>query len=161
MIDSSAIKFKKLLPTAIVPTMASIGANCWDVFAAEDVEFLPGEIKLVRTGLAIEPPPGLRFNMYIRSSTSLKRGFSLANGVAIIDDCYRGDFTIQLMNIKNEWDVMTNTLKWQRNKVSQGDKIAQIELVNAVDPLVWHFEEVDVLFNTERGEKGFGSSDKV
>lgn len=162
------IKLKKLHPDAIMPTKGDPDAACYDLYALEDVDFGPGEIKLVRTGWAMEAPKGWRFNLYVRSSTPLKKYFSLANGVGIIDWSYRGECMVQLMNIKvdnqriyandpqdkyGEFDQRIRI--FTENRIRKGDKIAQIELVLSISA---NLEVVDELSNTERGTGGFGST---
>lgn len=172
------IKLKKLHPDAILPTIGSEDAACYDLYALEDVEFKPGEIKLVKTGWAIDPPLGWRTNIYVRSSTSLKKDFMLANSVGIIDADYRGELCVQLMNIKletikiciplwyqNEFEILTNFITkditvFGTNIIKRGDKIAQFELVPHNPARGFPIEEVDQLSETQRGEGGFGSSGK-
>lgn len=141
------LKLKKLHPDAIMPTLGSKSAACYDLYALEDTTFNLDEIKLVRTGWAAELPPGYRLNLYVRSSTPLKRGYMLANSVGIIDNDYRGEIMIQLIRIsKSEF---TDTIK-------AGEKIAQIEIVKYES--ITDIVIVDELSSTERGDGGFGST---
>lgn len=154
------LKVKLLNDKAMSPKV-HLGA-CWDIYSAEDVSFLPGEIKLVGCGFAIETSPGYRFNLYLRSSTPINKGFILANSVGIIDPSYRGEIKIQLMNIKNQAEIIPGgyNLQWLPNEVKIGDRLAQLELVPC------HFDEsfdlkptiVDELSETKRNSGGFGST---
>jgi len=144
------LKVKKVHKDAILPSQTHKEDACWDLIACEDVDFGPGEIRLVDTGLQIEPPPGWRLNIYVRSSTPSKKKFILANSVGIIDSTYRGNLGIQLMNIA----VAHNNLV--HNKINKGDRIAQIELVR--DRPECKIIEVQELSSTIRGSGGFGST---
>jgi len=152
------IKIKRLHPDAVLPTKGSNKAACWDLYALEDVEFKPAEVKLVRTGWAFEPPEGYRFNLYVRSSTPLKKGFILSNGVGIIDADYRGDVMLSLMNVNgNESSDFEHV--FYSNKIKKGDKVGQLELVvDNSESLLNQIAQVQELSDTNRGEGGFGST---
>lgn len=165
------LKLKKLHPDAIQPTIGTPESACFDLYALEDVDFQPGEIKLVRTGWSAEPPAGFRINIYVRSSTSLKKHFTLANNVGIIDVDYRGELCVQLRNVKmhsqriygndpfdayGECDQYIEIL--DENYIRKGEKIAQFELVPS-NPAKWfNLNIVEELTETQRGISGFGST---
>ena len=73
-----------------LPAYESTGAAAFDLAAAEDVTIAPGEMALVPTGLVIEVPPGMFLAIFARSSTPLKRGLMVANGVGVVDSDYCG-----------------------------------------------------------------------
>jgi len=166
---TNRIKWKMLSTEAIAPERGSEQAACWDLFALEDVEFGPGEIKVVKTGWACEVPDGYRTNIYVRSSTPLKKGFILANSIGIIDRDYRGDLGIQLMNVRTTPGLVQlrdpdsglfysdETAYLQKNRIKRGDKIAQIEVVTALGE-EFGSSIVDELNQTKRGAGGFGST---
>ena len=61
----------------------------------------PGRVALVRTGLIIEVPTGHFLGIFARSSTPLKRGLLVANGVGVIDPDYSGpkdEVMVQVLN---------------------------------------------------------------
>lgn len=152
------LKFKRLSTEAVAPERGSENAACFDLFALEDVEFGPGEIKLVKTGWACEVPKGCRTNLYVRSSTPIKKGFILANSVGIIDNDYRGELMVQLMNVKTTDAVrLKDTAVFTKNRIKKGQKIAQLEVVLNTGPEV-KVVEVDELSDTKRGAGGFGST---
>ena len=155
------IKLKQLDPKAITPTKGSEQSTCWDLYALEDVRFLPGEIKLVRTGWAAQPPDDFRLNIYVRSSTPIKKGFVLANGVGIIDADYRGELLVQLLNVKSAPYLYPGGASKddEENYIRAGDKIAQLELVP--DRSNFYLNQITIvseLDETERGEGGIGST---
>jgi dUTP pyrophosphatase len=88
-----------------LPVYSSPGAAAFDLAAADDVEIGPGEIKLVGTGLVVAVPDGHFLAIFARSSTPLKRGLMVANGVGVLDADYCGpndELKVQLLNVTNE-----------------------------------------------------------
>lgn len=153
------LKIKKLSENAIAPSVGNPTDACFDLYALEDVEFNPFEIKLVRTGIAIELPENFRSNIYARSSTPLKKDFMLANSVGIIDNGYRGEIMVQLLNIAVDKDSRhKGSVVFSNNKISRGDKIAQLEVVKAISADSIFVQIVDNLSETTRGQGGFGST---
>jgi dUTP pyrophosphatase len=92
----------RLRPSVPLPVYSSPGAAAFDLAAADDVEIGPGEIKLVGTGLVIGVPHGHFLAIFARSSTPLKRGLMVANGVGVLDADYCGptdELKVQLLNV--------------------------------------------------------------
>jgi dUTP pyrophosphatase len=124
---------------------ATSEAAGFDLAAAHDVTVAPGRIALVRTGLVIEVPPGFFLAIFARSSTPLKRGLAVANGVGVIDPDYSGpndEVMIQLLNFTN-----------QEVPIARGDRLAQ-GIVLPAPRVTW--EEVAELRDVTRG--GFGAT---
>ncbi len=113
-----------------------------DLFSAEDETLLPGEYKLVSTGLSIAIPPGYAGFVYPRSGLALKHGVTVLNADGVIDPGYRGEIGVILIN--------HGTGAFQ---IQQGDRIAQL-IVQQVARVRW--QEVENLKSTERGAGGFG-----
>jgi dUTP pyrophosphatase len=89
-------------PRATIPTYSTSGSAAFDLAASEDVEIPPGEIRLVGTGLVLAVPDGYFLAIFARSSTPLRRGLVVANGVGVLDSDYRGpndEVKVQLLNI--------------------------------------------------------------
>ena len=105
----------------------------------------PGQIALVRTGLVIEVPTGHFLGIFARSSTPLKRGLIIANGVGVIDPDYSGP---------ND-EVMVAVLNFTRADVlvTRGDRLAQAVVLPA-PRVTW--QEVTELRQITRG--GFGAT---
>ena len=105
----------------------------------------PGQIALVRTGLIIEVPAGHFLGIFARSSTPLKRGLLVANGVGVIDPDYSGPTD----------EVMVQVLNFTQNDVHvrRGDRLAQ-GIVLAAPRVTW--EEVETIRQATRG--GFGAT---
>ena len=142
------LKVKKLHPDAILPTYATAGSACFDLYSidAGKVGGSQGRCTLrLRTGLAFEVPPGHVMQVFSRSGHGFKYGIRLANCVGVIDSDYRGEVEVMLVA-----DSPSCTLD-----VGKGDRIAQAIVVPFErQELAWAEE----LTETARGAAGFGST---
>lgn len=137
-------KFVKLRDNAHIPTKGSDKAAGYDLYATEGAYIMPGQTRLIPTGLAIQPPEGFCAKIYARSGIAVKRGLRPANCVGICDEDYTGEFMVALHNDSPEMQT-----------INDGERIAQLafEPYYSVD-----FVEVTSLDETERGHGGFGST---
>jgi dUTP pyrophosphatase len=104
-------------PSVPLPTYETPGAAGFDLAAAEDVEVPARAIRLVGTCLVIKVPEGHFLAVFARSSTPLKRGLMVANGVGVIDSDYCGandEVKIQVINVSD-----------RAVSVRRGDRLAQ------------------------------------
>ena len=141
------LKIKRLDPTVPLPGYGTEEAAGFDLASAHDVTVGPGQIALIRTGLVVEVPTGHFLAIFARSSTPLKRGLAVANGVGVIDPDYSGpndEVMIQVLNFTNA-DV----------SVRRGDRLAQAIVLQA--PRV-SWNEVAEIREVTRG--GFGATGK-
>jgi dUTP pyrophosphatase len=139
------LNIKRLDSTIPLPAYGTDEAAGFDLAAAHDLTVRPREIALVRTGLVIEVPTGHCLAIFARSSTPLKRGLQVANGVGIIDPDYNGpadEVMIQVLNFTNA-DV----------EIRRGDRLAQGIILPA--PRV-RWQEVTEIQQVTRG--GFGAT---
>ncbi len=129
-----------------LPCYATAGAAGMDLLAAvvEPVIVGPGERKLIPTGLTVALPPGYEMQIRPRSGLALRHGITLPNTPGTIDEDYRGEIGVILLNLGTEAFV-----------VERGARIAQAVLA-PVSHAVWR--EVDSLDVTERNAGGFGST---
>ena len=88
------IGFKKLHPDAILPTYATAGAACFDLYAVDNAVVLPGDCVALRTGLAVNLPANLALLIYSRSGHGFKYGVRLVNCVGVIDSDYKGEIMV-------------------------------------------------------------------
>jgi len=139
------LKVKRLDKDAKLPTKATPGSVCYDVYSTKRILFSPMERATVPTGLAFKLPQGTGMDLRPRSGLA-SRGLIILNSPGTIDGDYRGELLVSCMNLSNG-----NIL------VSEGDRIAQIRLFKEV---YFEFDEVEELGKTERGKGGFGSTGK-
>src|SRR6476661_3348421 len=95
------IAIHRLDPSMALPKYETAGAAGFDLAARGDMTIAPGEVALVPTGLVIAVPAGHFLGIFARSSTPLKRGLMVANGVGVIDEDYCGpadEVRIQVLN---------------------------------------------------------------
>lgn len=137
------VKVKKLDPNAKMPTKATEGSACYDVYCLEETAVVSRGPEKVRTGLAFEVPKGYFLDIRPRSGMAAK-GWTINNAPGTLDSDYRGELFIILFN-------QMDYARW----IKPGDRIAQIRLVKNEE---LEFQEVDELSKTERGEGGFGST---
>lgn len=139
------LQIKRLQPGIGLPEPATGRAAGFDLAAAADMEIPPHSIRLVGTGLVIAVPDGHFLGIFARSSTPLKRGLMVANGVGVIDADYCGpgdEIKIQVLNFTDA-----------AVKVARGDRLAQ-GIVLPCPRVEWN--EVEEMTVPTRG--GFGST---
>lgn len=140
------INAKKLNEKAKLPVRATKVSAGADICACidEEIVLMPGERKLIPTGIAIAVPDGYGGFVFARSGLSSKYGVSLANCVGVIDSDYRGEVKVSVINHSDN----PYTIK-------DGERIAQL-VIMPVDLCEYVFCEE--LGETERGTGGFGST---
>lgn len=129
-----------------LPDYATDGAAGMDLRAAltSDIVLLPGERSAVPTGIAIALPRGFECQVRPRSGLALRHGISLVNSPGTVDEDYRGEIMVLLVNLGDEPFT-----------IRRGERIAQ-GVVARYERVAWN--EVVNLEATERGSGGFGST---
>jgi dUTP pyrophosphatase len=110
-------QIRRLDPSIPLPSYQTPEAAGFDLAASQDVPVPAGEVRLVPTGLVIQVPAGYFLGIFARSSTPIKRGLMVANGVGVVDPDYAGpddQIYIEVLNFTRH-DVL----------VRRGDRIAQ------------------------------------
>jgi len=138
------IRFQRLHEAAVLPQYAHPGDAGMDLCACEACAIAPGERRLVRTGLVMELPPDTEAQVRPRSGLALKHGLTLLNTPGTIDEGYRGEIGVILINHGHE-----------TFHVTPGMRIAQLVVAPVLRAVV---EEVSAVSATERGAGGFGST---
>lgn len=138
------LKVKLLIDKSQLPEYAHPGDAGLDIFSIEKVIINPGESKLVRTGISIELPQNTEAQIRPRSGLALKHQITVLNTPGTIDEGYRGEVSVILINHGKE--VF---------EVAEGMKIAQMVISPVMRVKV---EKVKNLNETERGDGGFGST---
>ncbi|WP_424134752.1 dUTP diphosphatase [Roseomonas chloroacetimidivorans] len=129
-----------------LPAYATDGAAAMDLLAAVDLPMVipPNGRALVPTGLRVALPPGHEWQIRPRSGLALKHGIVLPNSPGTIDEDYRGEVQVIVLNAGTEPFT-----------VERGMRIAQAVLAPVTRAA---FEEVQELPETLRGTGGFGST---
>ena len=139
------LPIQRLHADAVVPLRAYSGDAGLDLAACERVELGPGERATVGTGLAVAVPDGYAGYVQPRSGLAAKHGITIVNTPGLVDSGYRGELLVNLLNTDPRESFV----------VEPGMRIAQLVVVPVATP---QSVEVPELPETERGEKGFGSS---
>ena len=139
---------KKLQKNIILPEYKTDGSSGMDLMAnvEQTVKILPGERKIISTGIMVAIPEQYEIQIRPRSGLAAKNGISVLNTPGTIDSDYRGEIKVILIN--HGKDIF---------EIKKNDRIAQM----IVCPIIKvELEEVENLPGTVRGKGGFGSTDK-
>lgn len=113
-------------------------------FSEEGFVLKPNKRILIKTGLYVELPENIEMQVRPRSGLALKNGITVVNAPGTVDEDYRGNVGVILLNTGEEDFV-----------IKKGDRIGQI-VFNKVEK--FDFVISDELSQTKRGECGFGST---
>lgn len=139
------MKCSLLRSTSKAPLRKTEGAAGFDLFYdGEDIDFAPGEQRILSTGVSLEIIGGYYGQIAPRSGLALEYGIIVLGG--IIDSDYRGEVKVILKN--------TGKKPWM---LRQGDRIAQLLILPCYQG---DLTVVDFLSETDRGAGGFGSTGK-
>lgn len=146
--SKTVLKIERLPHNKFIPEYKTSGAAGMDLCAAisEPITLKPLERALVPTGMKIELEHGYEAQIRPRSGMSIKHGITLINCVGTIDEDYRGEVCIPVVNISNE-----------TYSIQPDERVAQMIIARVEQA---HIEVVTELSETERGEGGFGSTGK-
>lgn len=150
-----SVNFKNVSKN-IDPCYAKYGDSGFDLRAwidddTKSITLKPLERALIKTGLYFELPHGVEMQIRPRSGNALNYGITVLNSPATIDEQYRGEICVVLINLSDKDFVVNN-----------GDRIAQgviCPVFNSHQASLNRIDEVDK--NTERGEGGFGHTGKL
>lgn len=143
---TTTLKIEKLAHNKYLPQYQTEGAAGMDLCAAieESVTLKPLERKLIPTGIKIELEHGFEAQIRPRSGISIKHGISLVNCVGTIDEDYRGEVCIPVINLSNEAYTIQPNERIAQMIIARVEK-AQIKVVTS-------------LSETVRATGGFGST---
>ena len=139
------ILIQRIDPELPLPSYALPGDAGADLYSRVDVELVPGERKLVPTGVALAIPDGFVGLVHPRSGLAARLGLSMVNAPGTIDSGYRGEIFVNLINLDP-----SEVIHLQR-----GDRIAQIVFQRFEQA---NFVEAAELPESERGSGGHGST---
>lgn len=131
-----------------LPKYATEGSSGMDLraYIPEEVTLQPFERKLIPTGIYLNLPKNYEAQIRARSGTAFKRGLTLINGIATIDEDYTGELFIAMVNL----DTEPQTIKPK-------ERIAQL-IISPVSKCVWEEQDTPEEFNSGNREGGFGST---
>lgn len=157
------VGFKRLTDNAILPVKAHPTDSGFDLFANEDEVIEPGETVVVKSGIAIQLPPGYEAQVRPRSGVTSKTKLRVQLGT--IDQGYTGEIGIIVDNTETNSTIagrgtdgrISRAVKSQYGyyHIRKGDRIAQLVIQKL--PMIDTYEFVDRA-ETARGSNGFGSS---
>ena len=138
------VRIQRLREGAILPRYMSDGAAGMDLAASVDSEvtIAPGERQLVGSGVAIALPRGYEAQVRPRSGLALRHGITVLNAPGTIDEDYRGEIKVLLINHGREPFV-----------IKSGERIAQL-VIAPVSRV--RLDEAATLDETVRGAGGYG-----
>ena len=139
------VLIRRLDPGLPLPGRAHPGDAGTDLYAAADVQLLPGQRIVVGTGIAIALPAGYAAFVHPRSGLAADHGVTIVNAPGTVDAGYRGEIKVIVLNTDMEHAV----------HVRRGDRIAQLVIQRVETPV---FLEVETLPGSQRGIGGHGST---
>ena len=116
-----------------------------DLYVLEDMEFQPGETKLIKLGISCQPEDGMAYFLIPRSSIS-KTSLRMSNSIGLIDGGYRGEIMACCDNIKSNSCF-----------IKEGERLFQLVASNCSQI---QYEIIEELDDSSRGAGGFGSTGK-
>ena len=141
--DRVRMRVVRLDPDLPLPSYAHPGDAGMDLVARVDVFLAPGARAVVPTGVSVQLPAGMVGLVHPRSGLAAKLGVTVLNAPGTIDEGYRGEVGVILVNSSDE-----------NVHLYRGDRIAQLVVQRYVQV---DLVEVDDLSDSLRGGGGFGS----
>lgn len=139
------LKIKRIDKSLELPEYKTKGAVGFDLTARESVVVKPFEVTLIPLNVVVKVPKGYSLLLFSRSSTPLKKGLMVANGVGVVDWDYSGE--------EDEIKLAVLNFTKKNVKVEKGERISQALIVKVLVP---KFTEVKKMDAKSRG--GFGST---
>jgi dUTP pyrophosphatase len=135
--------------TIKLPQYQTTGSSGLDLVAnldqeTEQITIKPNKWEIIPTGITIELPDGCEAQIRPRSGLAYKYGVTVLNSPGTIDNDYRGEIKIILINHGHEDFIVKN-----------GDRIAQM-IISKYEQV--ELEEIEFLTETTRNDGGFGST---
>ena len=102
-------------PDAVVPIRATSGAAGFDLSSCHDDRIVPGDWRVINTGVSVNIPAGHYAMVCSRSGMAAKFCVFVANAPGIIDSDYKDEVKVILKNAGN-----------RPFEIKVGDRIAQL-----------------------------------
>ena len=149
MLDT--LEFKKLTPTAIIPTRAHPGDAGLDLYADECTWLNRDGLVKVRTGIAVDIPHGYVGLVHPRSGLAARHAVTVVNAPGTIDSGYHGEIIVILTQLP-----AAKYLSGNFGFIEPGDRIAQLVIQEVELPRPIEVSAFST--DTERGDSGLGST---
>ena len=145
--NTKVIKFKRLSEDTKSPSYAYELDSGFDLYSTEKIVLGPFGRALVPTGLSFDIPEGYEIQVRPKSGLAINMGLTVLNTPGTVDRGYLGEIKVPVFNTNNSSIT-----------IEKGMKVAQAVLCPVVCGKFVKFDEVDSLGDSERGDKGFGST---
>jgi dUTP pyrophosphatase len=147
-----------------IPQYAKLGDAGLDIRAAENINILPNETKIIPTGIKVAIPEGYEIQVRPRSGLSVNTPLRISNSPGTIDSGFRNEIGIIINNTSNTIEntyCASLTIEEKGNRqgiyeIKKGDRIAQLVL-KEVPTINWVVVDSVKDIGTDR-QGGFGSS---
>ena len=116
----------------------------YDLYSLEEYTLLSNKVTRIHTGVSIELPPNMGGFILPRSGLASKHSITSINSPGLVDPGYTGELIIPLINHWNTEYIL-----------HKGERFAQLVIINVENV---SFNLVNKLKNTDRSDKGFGST---
>lgn len=140
------LKVKLIHEDAKLPNRANEGDAGMDLYSIEEIVIPAGKSALIRTGIEMELPRGTEAQVRPRSGLALKHSITVLNSPGTIDEGYRGEVRVILINHGLEDFTVEKHMR-----------IAQMIIAPVLQVKI---EQTETLTESDRGRGGFGSSGK-
>jgi dUTP pyrophosphatase len=145
--NTKVLRIKRLHKDAVVPSYNYPGDSGFDFYSVEDVIIPSLGRALVPTGLSVEFDEGMELQVRPKSGLAINQGLTVLNTPGTVDFGYTGEIKVIVFNT-NQTPVT----------IQKGMKIAQGVLCPVLNGKFVTIQEVDEIGETNRGNKGFGST---
>lgn len=162
------IPIEKCHPDAVIPSYARLGDAGLDLYALDDYTIMPGETKLIPTGLKVAIPQGYELQVRPKSGRALKTKLRVANTPGTIDSGYRDEIGVIIENIEapikditydfaeDGHPIITSILHGEPFYINKGEKFAQLVLSTVPTARFFVVDSVAEIGQNRGG--GFGST---
>lgn len=144
---TTLLKVKKLNSDAILPSYNYPSDSGFDLYSTEEIVIPPFGRALIPTGLSFQFPEGYEIQVRTKSGLAINQGIMVLNSPGTVDQGYSGEIKVPIFNTNNSPFTIKKNMK-----------VAQGVLCPVVNGNFVKIEEVDSFEETDRGDKGFGST---
>lgn len=141
------LKVKKLNNDVILPSYNYPSDSGFDLYSTIEVEIPAFGRALIPTGLSFQFPEGFEIQIRTKSGLAINQGIMVLNSPGTVDQGYSGEIKVPIFNTNNSPFTIKKNMK-----------VAQGVLCPVVNGNFVKIEEVDSFEETDRGDKGFGST---